>query len=97
VGWLFDRCPGDLREHDLLHRQPLLLAYVAAGQVQASLEGIRATRSTARADLAGALPPETVSEAVDLLHREEARLAATLREVRLVVDALRGARHRARL
>ena len=96
-GWLFDQCPADLRAHEVLHRHPVLLAYVAVGQVDAALTGVRGSLARARADLRDDATPEAVGELLDALQREEARLLGTARAVRLVAEALRGVRRRPRL
>lgn len=97
VGWLFDLCPADLRAHDVLRRYPRALAFVAAGQVDAALDGVRASVAAARADLRDALPPPAVSEVVSALQVEQARLEAARRSLALVADALAGARFTPRL
>ncbi len=96
-GWLFDQCPADLRAHDVLKRHPLVLAYVAVGQVDGALGGLQAALASIRADLRDAVPPAALSEAVDALQQEQARLEATRRSVQLVAEALQGVRHRPRL
>jgi hypothetical protein len=96
-GWLFDQCPADLRAHDVLKRHPLVLAYVAVGQVDGALGGLQAALASMRADLRDAVPPDALSEAVDALQQEQAQLEATRRSVRLVAEALRGVRLRPRL
>jgi hypothetical protein len=97
TGWLFDQCPGELRGYDVLQRHPVLLAYVAVGQVDAALAAVRGSLARARADLRDDAPPEAVGELLDALQREEARLVSAARAVRLVAEALRGVRHRPRL
>jgi hypothetical protein len=97
TGWLFDLCPADLRAHDVLTRQPVVLAYVARKHVAAALHATEEAVATARADLRDAVPPEALAQTVEALQRERARLAAALRAVDLVADALRGVRFRARL
>ncbi len=97
TGWLFDLCPADLRAHEVLQRQPVVLAYVAQRHVAAALRATEESVATLRADLRDAVPPEALAEALDALQRERARLAATARAVDLVADALRGRRYRPRL
>jgi len=96
-GWLFDQCPADLRAHEVLRRHPLLLAYVAIGQVDGARRGLAGSLASMRADLRDILAPEALSEAVQALQLEQARLEATAKSVALVADALRGIRHRPRL
>jgi hypothetical protein len=97
TGWLFDQCPADLRAHDVLRRHPLVLAYVAVGQVDGALGGLQAALASMRADLRDEVAPDALVEAMDALAQQQAQLAATRRSVRLVADALRGVRHRPRL
>jgi hypothetical protein len=96
-GWLFDQCPADLRAHEVLRRHPLVLAYVAAGQVDGALQGLQGSLASIRADLRDALSPAVLAEAVAALQQQQAQLEATRRSVRLVAEALRGVRHRPRL
>ena len=96
-GWLFDQCPADLRAHDVLKRHPLVLAYVAVGQVDGALGGLQAALASMRADLRDAVPPDALAEALDALQQQQAQLEATRRSVRLVAEALRGVRYRPRL
>jgi len=96
-GWLFDQCPADLRAHEVLRRHPLLLAYVAIGQVDGARRGLAGSLASMRADLRDILAPEALSEALQALQLEQARLEATAKSVALVADALRGIRHRPRL
>ena len=97
AGWLFDLCPADLRAYPVLRRHPAALAYVAVGQVEASLAAVQVSLSNARAELRDALPPEAVSEVVEALQRERVRLEAAHRGAGLVQEALAGARYRPRL
>jgi len=96
-GWLFDQCPADLRAHDVLKRHPVVLAYVAVGQVDAALTALGSSLASIRSDLRDELSPAALSETVAALGREQATLEATGRSVRLVAQALRGVRHRPRL
>jgi hypothetical protein len=96
-GWLFDQVPADLRAHDVLRRHPLLLAYVAVGQVDAAAAAVQRAISSVRADLRDRLEPAALTEGIEALQLEQARLASTQRAVRLVADALAGLRHRPRL
>jgi hypothetical protein len=97
AGWLFDLCPADLRAHEVLGRQPVVLAYVAQRHVAAALRATEESIATVRADLRDAVPPEALAQALDALQRERARLTTASRAVDLVADALRGRRYRPRL
>ncbi len=97
TGWLFDLCPADLRAHEVLRRQPVVLAYLAVRHVDAALAATRGAVAGARADLRDLVDPEVVGEALEALQLEQARLESAARAVRLVAEALRGVRHRPRL
>lgn len=97
TGWLFDLCPADLRAHDVFQRQPLVLAYVAAGQLDGTLVGLRSALASARADLKDDVQPTVLREVLDALQLECVRLEGARRAVGLVAEALRGARLRPRL
>ena len=96
-GWLFDLCPADLRAHEVLRRQPVVLAYLAERHVAAALLATTEAVATLRADLRDVVEPEALAESLDAMQREQARLQAAARSVRLVAEALRGVRFRARL
>ncbi|MBK6874602.1 MAG: hypothetical protein IPJ14_21460 [Kineosporiaceae bacterium] len=97
VSWVLDLCPPDYRGYPLLQRHPLALLHLALAHVEAQLTGLRDARATARTQLAEALEVQVLSEVFEVLDREEARLLAALRGVRLVETALRGGRHTPRL
>ena len=97
TGWLFDLCPADLRAHEVLKRHPIVLAYVAVGQIDGALGGMKAAIASARADLRDDVTPAVLSEAIDALQQEQAHLESARRSVRLVAEALRGVRLRPRL
>jgi hypothetical protein len=97
IGWLFDLCPPDYRAHEVLRRQPVILARFAAEHVQAGIAAARAGLATVRAELRDLVPPEAVEAAVAAYEREGARLVSTGRAVALVEAALRGERYVPRL
>lgn len=88
--FLLDCCPADYRRYPLLRRHPVVLARFAAvfvdAQVQASREGLAGVRVS----LTEQVPPEVVSDAVEVWSQQQAALARLHREVGLVEDALRG-------
>ncbi len=65
--------------------------------MSAALAAVQVSLSSARAELREALPPEAVTEVVEALQRERARLERAAGGVELVREALAGARHRPRL
>jgi hypothetical protein len=97
AGWLLDLCPPEFRGYDVLARQPRLLAYLAAHQVDAATSGLRSALASVRADLRDVLPPPSMGEAIDVLERELARLEGVRRSVALVQEALAGTRRPPRL
>jgi hypothetical protein len=97
IAWLFDLCPPDFRGYELLRRQPVVLARMAAENVAASVEACRKGLATARSDLRDLVPPEAVEEAIALYEREGVRLTAVAGSVRLVEAALQGRRFVPRL
>lgn len=92
VEFLFDCCPADYRAYPLLRSQPVVLANLARGFVRSQLEGTRVNLSTVRPALAGQVGTSTVDGAVDVLHREGARLVRVQRAVELVEQALNDVR-----
>lgn len=97
TAWLFDLCPPDYRQHEVLRRHPLVLARLATRHVEASLQGARTAFSHLRVDLRDVVGREVLDEALSALEQEGARLLAVSREVALVEHALRGGTFRARL
>jgi len=97
VAWLLDLCPPDYRAHAVMRRYPVMLARLAHVHAQASLTAARSAYAGARRDLAGRVPPEAIDELLAALSREGAHLAAQLREVGLVEEALQGKRWRPKM
>ena len=97
VGWLLEICPPQYRGHDVFRRHPVIIARLAALHAEASLQAARTGYAGARRDLAGRVPPEAVEEALVALSKEGAHLAALVREVGLVEEALQGRRWRPKL
>ncbi|MFE2950901.1 hypothetical protein ACFXHK_28250, partial [Embleya sp. NPDC059267] len=82
VTWLFDLCPPGYRGHDVLRRQPLLLARMARQHVCAALAAARHGYGTAREELAPVFPAPVVGALLRMYEVEGARAAATGRAVR---------------
>ncbi len=97
MAWLFDLCPPEYRAHEVLRRHPVVLARFAAGHVEAGVAAARHGLATLRADLAGVVEDPVVEAALGAYDREGRRLAAALRGVRMVEEALRGHRFVPRL
>ena len=99
IGWLYDLCPPDHRQYEVLRRHPVLLARVARENVAAAAEACRRGIATARSDLGGrnpgdgtAVPLEAIEGLIALYEREALRLEAAARAVVLVQYALAGRR-----
>jgi hypothetical protein len=87
--WLLDLIP-EFREHAVVCRHPVILAYIARHSVHGSVEGARDGYRTARTELAEHAPPHAVDATLKAYRDEGRRLAATERAVQLVERALRG-------
>ena len=92
IAWLFDQCPPGYRDHDVLRRQPLVLARFAAIAVDAAAaaadEGLRRVRT----ELRDRVPPEAVEAAVAAYEHERHRARRAAAAVEAVERALRGER-----
>jgi hypothetical protein len=89
---LFDQCPADYRDYDVLRRHPLVLARFAAAAVEGAVAAVESGLRTIRTDLRGRVPPETVDAAVAAFEQERHRLQVARRAVDVVERALRGER-----
>ncbi len=97
VAWLLDLAPADYRGYAVLTGHPVALARVVGHHVGAQRAGARSAVAGARRELADAIPPQALAALMDVLAREEARLASAERGVGLVEEALRGRRFAPRL
>jgi hypothetical protein len=96
VLWLLDHSPPEYRNHGLLRRQPVLLAWLTARQVDAGLDATRQAYRSVRRERAD-LGPEVLAETLTVLEAEGARLLGLQRAVHLVADSLAGQRYVPRL
>ncbi len=90
VAWLLDLCPHEYRGYPLLQRHPLLMVRLTARHVAAQQAGVATAVAQLRADLAGYVPGPVVSEGIQVLEAEAARLSRCAHAVMLVERALRG-------
>lgn len=97
VEFLLDCCPSAFRNHPVLRRQPLVLARFAGWQLDGAVRAGELDLRTLRTSLAGRVPPEVIGQAADVWQEVGAHLLRRRREVRLVEDALGGARFVPRL
>ena len=75
----------------------MVVARLAALHAAASLQAARSAYAGARRDLAGRVPPEADADTLVALSKEGSRLAAQVREMTLVEEALAGRRWRENL
>lgn len=92
VAWLFDLCPPEYRNHDVLRAHPVVLARFARGHLNAAVDAARQGLRTLRAELKGVVPPDVVEAAIGAYDREGRRLVQTGHQVVMVEAALRGER-----
>ena len=90
AAFLLDCCPADYRRYQLLRRHPVVLARFAGTFVNAQVQAGRDGLGGVRVSLAELVPPEVVTEAVDVWSQQQAWLVRVQREVTLVEEALRG-------
>jgi hypothetical protein len=95
--WLLDLCPADYRGYPVLRRHPLALARLAAHHVAGARQACATALAAARSELSGDLDARTLTEVLEVLDAEQARLLAAGRAVGLVDDALRGRKYIPRL
>ena len=88
--FLLDCCPADFRGYAVLRRHPVVLARFAVTFVNAQVQAGRDGLGGVRVSLAELVPPEVVTEAVDVWSQQQAWLVRVQREVTLVEEALRG-------
>ncbi|MBA9004513.1 hypothetical protein [Thermomonospora cellulosilytica] len=88
LAWLLELVPPEYRRYGVLRRYPLTLARLARQHVEANVQAAREGFRTARADLAGKVPPHGIEALLETYRTEGARLAALAEAVRLVEDAL---------
>lgn len=89
VVWLFDQMPPDYRLHGVLRRYPVALARLAREHVSACLDAAREGYRTARVTLRDYLPPPAIDQVMNAYLAEGQRMAATLRSIAVVDEALR--------
>ena len=88
--YLLDCCPPDYRQHSVLRKYPLALAYLAGEHVQAQLVANFQAKSKIRHSLSKRLDPVAVEAVIEVLHREENRLQDVRYGVVLITRALLG-------
>lgn len=88
--YLLDCCPPDYRQHSVLRKYPLALAYLTGEHVQAQLAANFQAKSKIRHSLSKRLDPVAVEAVIEVLHREEIRLQDVRYGVVLITRALLG-------
>ena len=92
ANWLLDHCPPEYRGYAVMRRHVVVLARFAALHIDASQAAAKRGISDARVTLRDAIAAEVIESAILAWQREDARLQALRREVRLVEEALHGRR-----
>jgi hypothetical protein len=95
--WLIDLCPADFRGYPVLRKHLLALAWLAGQHVDGARQAMARALGRLRAELAQSLPPPALTELIQVLEQEQARLLAASRGVALIEQALRGHRYIPRL
>jgi hypothetical protein len=95
--WFLDICPPEYRLYPAVRRHPVVLARVAVLHVVACQAAVHPGLSEARGGLREVADGDVVDGAVEVWHRESARLLGVRRAAGLVEEALRGRRFAARL
>jgi hypothetical protein len=84
--WLLDRCPSEFRTYEIFRTHPAALGYVARFQLERQVDAIRDAYRNARTT--AQLAPEALTELLNALEHEGARLALELSSAIAVIDAL---------
>lgn len=96
TGWLLDRLPPQYRTSSVRH-QPQVLAMAAVAHAESTLQGTREVYRNLRSQLREELEAYQIDQALEALEALAADLTRTVREVRLVQQALAGHEWRPRL
>jgi hypothetical protein len=97
TAWLLDQCPPEYRLYPAVRRHPVVLARFTVLHVEACQAAVHRGLSEARGGLREVADGDVVDGAVEVWHRESARLLGVRRAAGLVEEALRGRRFAARL
>ncbi len=89
MAWLLDLVP-EYRQHALVRRHPVVLAFAARHVIGGAVEGARQGCRTTRSELGELAPPHVIDAALNAWRTEGRRMAAIDRAVALVERALRG-------
>src|SRR4051812_47920216 len=74
AAWLFDQCPAEYRQYDVLRRHPLVLARFAATALDAAVTAADAGLRTVRVELRERVAPDVVEAAAAAYEQERHRL-----------------------
>lgn len=90
MAWLLDQCPADYRLYQAWRRHPLVLAWLAARHLDAQVEALRMAYRGLRVDLGEEVAADALSDVLEVLAVEGARLVAARRATALVLEAMAG-------
>lgn len=95
--WLLDRGPGEWRSHPVLRRHPRALSALLITHLETHLDGLRRHYGSVRRDMSEVVPAADIPDLLAAIEADGAQTAETLRQVRLVDEALAGRRWQRRL
>ena len=90
VAWLLDQCPADYRTYAAWRRHPLVLAWLTVQHLEGQLAALRTAYRGMRVDLADQVAADALTDVLEVLSAEGARLDASRRSASLVLDAMEG-------
>ncbi|MCB0916999.1 MAG: hypothetical protein KDC39_00350 [Actinobacteria bacterium] len=97
AGWLLDRAPMNLRGDPIWRQEPRALALVTRLHAEATVVGLRSAYSSARRELSDVVDSDHLPGVMSGLERAGAEAVSTVREVKMVEEALAGRTWRRKL
>lgn len=90
VAWLLDQCPADYRLYAAWRRHPIVLAWLTLRHLEGQLATMRLAYRGLRVDLAEQVSADALTDVLEVLAREGARLVEVRRSASLVLEAMEG-------
>ena len=88
--WLLDQCPADYRLYAAWRRHPIVLAWLTLRHLEGQLATMRLAYRGLRVDLAEQVSADALTDVLEVLAREGARLVEVRRSASLVLEAMEG-------